>query len=122
LDNKTAEFVEQELSPFFGNLIRFVNQLEHEKDITAVDVSKYEKICTEFNASWKNHLQTINGSVVQSFPNFQNGTRILHAMLTQILVYYKKFLGFWELRMRDVRPNVMPTGIQSIMVEMKKYR
>ena len=37
LENKIAEFVEQELSPFFGNLIRFVNQLDHERDIMKVD-------------------------------------------------------------------------------------
>lgn len=84
--------------------------------------ARFEKVATEFNNVWKQGLSNINTSVIQSFTNFQNGAKILHAVLTQALLYYKRFLTIWETRFGNRKTNVYPVGLQAVMVEIKKYR
>ncbi|KAJ3049398.1 Vacuolar protein sorting-associated protein 52, partial [Quaeritorhiza haematococci] len=68
LDNKTAEYVEEELKPYFGNLIAFVNQVEllGGGELKSVDAARFEKLATDFNTAWKPSLNSINASVIQS--------------------------------------------------------
>ena len=81
-----------DLQHYFGNLISFMNEMDKEKEPERVDSGKseliadscealFEKVAVEFNFTWKSHLQNLNASVIQSFPNFQNGARIFHAMV-----------------------------------------
>ncbi len=137
LENKTAEYVELELKPYFGSMIGFLNQLNFDNDLTKVeigslgslyirryliDVAKYEKIITEFHQNWKAHLQKINTSIISSFPNFQNGSRVLEATFTQLLVYYKKFMAEWDKKFVTEKAGVQPIGIQMLMQEMRKFK
>ncbi|KAJ3300194.1 Vacuolar protein sorting-associated protein 52 [Borealophlyctis nickersoniae] len=122
LDNKTAEYVEEELRPHFLELMAFVTRSEADPGVLSYDPDKFEKVATSFNNSWKAALTSINGSVMQSFPNFQNGARILHGAFTQMLLYYKRFLTLWEKRFGNKKQRVQPIGMQSVMVEIKKFR
>jgi hypothetical protein len=83
---------------------------------------RFEKVASEFNNTWKSSIAEINGSILQAFPNFQNGARILHSALTQILLFYKRFLTLWEKKFTGKGRRVHPVGIQSVMVEIKKFR
>jgi len=47
LNNKIAEYVEEELKPHFGNLMAFVNQIELEKNISAVPEGKDQKFSNQ---------------------------------------------------------------------------
>jgi len=125
LDQKTQEYVEEELNPLFASLISFVGLMEPEQNLAAVDTSKFEKVAGDFNTSWKPAINTINSSVIQSFPNFQNGSRILHVVLTHLLLYYKRFLVLWEKRFTGASKKVggvFPIGVQAVMVEIKKFK
>ena len=60
---------------------------------------------------------------MQSFPNFQTGTRILQTALTELVLFYRRFLNLWEKRFASkARPKTVPIGIQAVMVEIKKFR
>jgi hypothetical protein len=75
----------------------------------------------DFNQVWRMALTRMNESIMQNFPNFQSGGKILHSTLTELLVFYKRFLSLWE-RQGFGRTQVQPVGMQSLMVELKKYR
>lgn len=47
--------------------------------------SRVGKIISQFNSGWKSSLDSINGEVLNSFPNFKNGTNILQQALTQFV-------------------------------------
>lgn len=105
-------------------LMDYVNQNESTSNSTVATqetIDKLERISTEFNNGWKTHINNMNTSILQAFPNFQNGARILHAALTQFLLYYRRFLALWEKRVGK-KSKVQPVGIQSLMVEIKKFK
>ncbi|RKO84574.1 Sac2 family-domain-containing protein, partial [Blyttiomyces helicus] len=123
LDIKTADFVEEEtLKPHFLPLMSFVTTAEASKELATLETGKFESVATDFNNTWKTALTTINSSVMQSFPNFQNGARILHSAFTQLLLYYRRFLTVWDKRFGNRKQSVQPVGMQSVMVEIKKFR
>ncbi|CAG8736788.1 6162_t:CDS:2, partial [Racocetra persica] len=107
LNGQISGFVEEELQPYFGSLISFIKQ-----------------ISSDFAATWRQSITSINTSVIQHFSNFKNGTSILHAVLGQLIIYYTKFCNILEERMNDgsVRIKHQPVGVQSVMVEIKKFR
>lgn len=119
---KTSEYVELELDPHFGGLITFITSHEKSK-VVDIDAGKFEKVTSEFNGGWKNGINAINSSVIQLFPNFQNGARILHTVLTQLLIYYKRYLEMNEVRFdKASKRSVYPIGLQAVMVEIKKFK
>ncbi|TPX37558.1 hypothetical protein SmJEL517_g00456 [Synchytrium microbalum] len=121
LTNKTTEFVEEELKPVFGFLMNFVNHGELEQDVNNIQPEKFDQVASEFTATWKNALNSINASVIQSFPNFQNGARVLQSVLTRLVLYYRRFLTLYEKRFGNGKKrSVQPVGLQSLMVELKK--
>ncbi|KAI9202758.1 Sac2 family-domain-containing protein [Polychytrium aggregatum] len=122
LENRTDEFVEEELRPYFGTLMGLVAEGEQHPDLLKMDGDKFERIADNFNNSWKQAIGTINNSIIQSFTNFQNGARILQSALTRLLLYYKRFLVLWEKRFGSRKQRVQPVGLQSVMVEIKKFR
>ena len=85
LNNRILEFVDEVLSPHFQSLITFVGDIE-KSDPKSIDTTRYELVCQDFNATWKNSLATINQTVLQSFSNFKNGTTVLHTVLKQSVV------------------------------------
>ncbi|TPX57670.1 hypothetical protein PhCBS80983_g03685 [Powellomyces hirtus] len=122
LESKINEYVDEELKPFFASLMRFVVSAENDANVVSLQEENFERVATEFNQNWKSALGSINQSVMQSFANFQNGARILHHALTQLLLYYKRFFTLWEKRYINKKPRVQPVGLQSVMVEIKKFR
>ncbi|KAI8822052.1 Sac2 family-domain-containing protein [Fimicolochytrium jonesii] len=122
LESKTNEYVDEELKPYFANLMRFVSTAESGLDLASLQEENFERIAAEFNQNWKGALGNINQSVMQSFANFQNGARILHHALTQLVLYYKRFMSLWDKRFLNRKPKVQPIGLQSVMVEIKKFR
>ncbi|TPX61117.1 hypothetical protein SpCBS45565_g07345 [Spizellomyces sp. 'palustris'] len=122
LDSKINEYVEEELKPHFLGLMTFVIAAESDPNVVNLQEEKFERVAADFNTCWKNALTSINQSVMQNFSNFQNGARILHAALTQLLLFYKRFFTLWEKRFVTKKPKVQPVGLQSVMVEIKKFR
>ncbi|CAG8554883.1 10316_t:CDS:10 [Cetraspora pellucida] len=124
LNGKISGFVEEELQPYFGSLISFIKQVDQGKDISAIDSSVFDQISSDFAATWRQSITSINTSVIQHFSNFKNGTSILHAVLGQLIIYYTRFCNILEERMNDgsIRIKHQPVGVQSVMVEIKKFR
>ncbi|RHZ76011.1 hypothetical protein Glove_208g104 [Diversispora epigaea] len=124
LNVKISEFVEEELNPYFGSLITIVKMFELEKDGSTIDPEFFDKVSADFASTWRQSLTSINTSVIQHFSNFKNGTTILHAVLGQLIIYYTRFCNALEEKMKDgtVRIGHQPVGVQSVMVEIKKFR
>ncbi|OQS06163.1 vacuolar protein sorting-associated protein [Thraustotheca clavata] len=114
------KFVEEELMCWYGSLITFVQQTES-KGIPA-DAAKVEKIVKEFNAHWKTGIDKMNGNIMKFFSNFRNGMEILKQVLTQLLLYYTRFIDI--VKRSWARPPSFSNDIvttQEILYEIKKY-
>ncbi|KAI8809917.1 Sac2 family-domain-containing protein [Cladochytrium replicatum] len=122
LESKTSEFVDEELKPYFGEMVSFIHQFENDPKLEQLHAERFERVAVEFNNNWSNALNSINSSVIQCFSNFQNGARILQAVLTQLLLYYKRYLTMWEKRFHYNKQRVQPVAMQNVMLEIKKYR
>jgi hypothetical protein len=132
-----AAFVEEQLKPFFGDIIDCVNSVEHHKNKPSdFSSTQLEKISTQFAQTWRQSLSAINTSVIQYFSNFKNGTTVLHAALGQLIVYYTKFIDLLEKRYSGQTQGsnatggslgiagwkVQPVGVQTVMVAVKSFR
>ncbi|KAI9348662.1 Sac2 family-domain-containing protein [Obelidium mucronatum] len=122
LESKTGEYVEEELKKKagFGFLMEFVDRAELEKNLDTLDTGRFESVASQFNNSWKQGITDLNASILQSFPNFQNGARILHAGFTLLLLFYKRFLNLFEKRFVGKGRKVHPVGLQAVLFEIKK--
>lgn len=122
LSSKSAEYVEEILSPHFGEMMQFVKECEHlmEKG-QAEELKRYESkalvITQHFSANWKKSLEELNREVLLSFPNLVTGSSLLQLALTQLVQYYHRF---HKLLAPNTRTQL--TNIHQIMVEMKKYK
>ncbi|KAI8968291.1 Sac2 family-domain-containing protein [Mycotypha africana] len=146
---QTSAFVDEQLKPYFGELINFVRKREkstppkpsgHSNDRTAPTaannmsdtfdddiIPELERISNHFAQTWRQSLRAINASVIQYFSNFKMGTSVLHAVLAQLIVYYTKFSDILEKQQQKINSNehyrkIQPVGVQTVMVEIKKYR
>ncbi|CCI49287.1 unnamed protein product [Albugo candida] len=139
LAQQRERFVEEELALLYGDLIEFVRHNEsivvpslqrpsnpNARDVTAtsivVEQDKIERIIRDFNGSWKNGIESINANVMKYFSNFRNGMEILKLVLTQLLLYYTRFI---EIAKKSwTRPPPYSNEIvttQEILYEIKKY-
>jgi hypothetical protein len=84
------------------------------------DPQSLDFISQEFNQKWKQSLQNIHDSIIQAFPNFQNGARVLHIALTQYVLYYKSFVSVVD-SFRG-KTKVSTVGIQTVLVEIRKFK
>ncbi|KAI7868117.1 Sac2 family-domain-containing protein [Spinellus fusiger] len=112
-------FVEEQLKPHFGTLIECVKTAENRKNNETLDKKELERISYQFAQTWRSSLTAMNASIVQYFSNFKTGTTVLHAVLGQLIIYYTKFLDLVE---QQSSANIQPVGIQTVMVEIKKFR
>ncbi|KAJ3035124.1 Vacuolar protein sorting-associated protein 52 [Rhizophlyctis rosea] len=122
LEGHIMQYVEEELRPTFLELMSFVTRAEPDSNLMNYEPERFEKIATTFSSAYKGAINNINTSVMQSFPNFQNGARISQVAFTQLLLYYKRFLTLWDKRFGSKKQRVQPIGMQSVMVEIKKFR
>lgn len=122
LSTKSAEYVEEILSPHFGEIMQFVKECEHLNEKGQVEeLKKYEKkslaLVQNFSNNWKKSLEELNREVLLSFPNLVTGSGLLQLALTQLVQYYHRFHKLLSPNMRT-----QLTNIHHIMVEMKKYK
>jgi hypothetical protein len=59
----------------------------------SVDTQKIQALIKSFADGWKRSIDGIDSDVMRSFPNFQNGTAILQEALTQLVLYYERFVA-----------------------------
>jgi len=128
LGQNTTRFVEEELGAHFADLIKFVREVEPATQAAggAAPSISYSRedvtgLVKKFASSWQTGIESINGSVMRYFPNHKNGMEILKHVLTQLLLYYTRFL---DIIKKVHGPNAFQkdlVAIPTIMHEIKKY-
>eukprot|EP00656_Telonema_subtile_P012418 TRINITY_DN16251_c0_g1_i1.p1 TRINITY_DN16251_c0_g1~~TRINITY_DN16251_c0_g1_i1.p1 ORF type:complete len:679 (-),score=234.71 TRINITY_DN16251_c0_g1_i1:153-2189(-) len=126
LSAATAAFVEEELQSHFGRLIGYVKEVEPLMQSGNSDQNPYKEefvstLLKDFSGGWQGAIDKVNGSVMKYFSNFKNGMEILKHVLTQLLLYYTRFL---DIIKTVYGPNAFSKEIVSlpnIMHEIKKY-
>ncbi|XP_023936642.2 vacuolar protein sorting-associated protein 52 homolog [Bicyclus anynana] len=122
LQARSTEYVEEILSPHFGELMQFVKEgeqlLESDRKTELANLEKKSiSLVTSFTASWKQSLEEIHREVLVSFPNLVTGSGLLQMALTNFVQYYHKFV---KLLTPNARTQLV--NIHVIMVEIKKYK
>eukprot|EP01134_Creolimax_fragrantissima_P001650 CFRG1650T1 len=125
LNAKIQSYVQEELSPYFGDLMLFVSETEPllTEGKVQLEQGRVEKLVRSFAQDWRRAIDAINADVLQSFTNFKAGTDILQAVLTGLILHYQRFLAimgkppFNTLSCRHELIN-----IHHVMVEVKKHR
>lgn len=120
MDTKLQEFVIHQLTPHIGSMIDSLPKLESEPLKASKDL--LEKLAIDFNTNWKSSIEKIHTELTKSFPNFQNGARVLHATLTALVIYYKRFLSVWDTCLKGQKTKLVPIGIQPLLVEIKRFK
>ncbi|EDQ85829.1 uncharacterized protein MONBRDRAFT_34071 [Monosiga brevicollis MX1] len=128
LQARIQEYALVELSPGFGGLIGFVKQAEASlatgrAEALAQNTGKIQGLIDSFASNWRDHINTINGGVMRSFTNFENGTAILQEALTQLVVYYEKFTAILKkapFAQASSWKNLVDR--HQLMVEVKKHK
>lgn len=119
---KSAEYVEEILSPHFGGIIQFIKDCEPylEKEQTE-ELKRQERrslaLVATFSANWKKSLEELNREVLLSFPSLVTGSHLLQLALASLVQYYHRF---HKLLTSNVKAQL--TNIHVIMVEIKKYK
>jgi len=138
LESEINIFVEEELVERFGPIVKFVQQFEDMSDkpgagtgagagagaggVCKIPLSTAAPLVQGFASSWKKGIESINLDVMGSFHNMKTGMEILKRTLTQLLLYYTRFLD-------AVKKHCAESGtlsrdmvnIPSIIAEIKKY-
>ncbi|KAF9388230.1 Vacuolar protein sorting-associated protein 52 [Podila verticillata] len=138
LHQSIALFVEEELDPYFGDLISFIKMVNISGGVSKVSLEHFERASYNFTNSWRQALLAINTSVIQHFSSFKNGTLVLHQVLGQLIVYYTRFNAMLDEKLQQLQALVVtnvngvttstrgwshqPVGVQTVMVEVKKFR
>ncbi|XP_022914245.1 vacuolar protein sorting-associated protein 52 homolog [Onthophagus taurus] len=121
LSTKSSEYVEEILSPHFGEMMQFVKECERNQEKNVQDPKRIESkaiiLVQNFSSNWKKSLEELNREVLLSFPNLVTGSGLLQLALTQLVQYYHRFHKL-------LSPNLKTqlTNIHHIMIEMKKYK
>ena len=129
LDSVKAIFVEEELGVDFGRMIAYIKQTEPlvltsggPADVSRVDVGGMEHLLRQFFDTWKGGIEAINRDVIKSFANFHLGQELLKQVLTQLLLYYTRFLDL----VKATYPNGAPfakfiLSIPTLMGEIRNF-
>ncbi|KAG9321025.1 hypothetical protein KVV02_004986 [Mortierella alpina] len=114
LHQTIALFVEEELKPYFGDLISFIRMVDIAGGVSKVQLDHFERASFAFSNSWRQALLAINTSVIQHFSSFKNGTQVLHQVLGQLIVYYTRFHSLLDEKLRELNSsnsNGMHAGV-----------
>jgi len=126
LDSLKSVFVEEQLSVDYGRMITYVKQteplLQQGGDRSRVDLGTMEHLLRSFHEGWKAGIEGIHRDVVKSFPNLTVGMDVLKQVLTQMLLYYTRFLDL----VKEMFPNGAPfaqyiLSISTLMNEIKNF-
>ncbi|KAJ0412752.1 hypothetical protein ATCC90586_002382 [Pythium insidiosum] len=139
LATQRERFVEEELMTWYGKMIQFVRQNEGlvlgktgsgstssapaaSAGKVEVDTAQIERIVRDFASTWKSGIEKMNGNILKYFSNFRNGMEILKQVLTQLLLYYTRFVEIVKKSFKGTPPfgnDIVTT--QEILYEIKKY-
>jgi len=126
LDSIKSVFVEEQLNVDYGRMITYVKQTEplvmQGGDTSRIDLGTMEHLLRSFHDTWKQGIESIHRDVVKSFPNFQVGMDVLKQVLTQMLLYYTRFLDL----VKETYPGGAPfaqyiLSIPTLMNEIKNF-
>lgn len=120
-DSKIEEFVHGQLQVHIGKMMKFVVDTET-ANLSLTDAHVFEAISSDFNNNWKTHISTVTQSIPAYFPNFENGARIMHTALGQLVMFYKRFIALWERKFGNRAGRTQPVGLQNVLVEIKKFK
>ncbi|KZC07304.1 PREDICTED: vacuolar protein sorting-associated protein 52 homolog [Dufourea novaeangliae] len=122
LNARSAEYVEEVLTPYFGGIIQLVKESEVLIEKGQADDLKRQEgkalaLVQSFTNNWKRALEEINREVIKSFPSLVLGTALVQRAMTQLVQYYHRLH-------KILPPNARTqlTNIHHIMVEIKKYK
>lgn len=129
LDSIKATYVEEQLIVDHGRLIAYIKQTEpllmqgvSVADAARADLGAMEHLLRSFHDTWQAGIESINRDVMKSFANLKLGVEILKQVLTQLLLYYTRFLDL----VKQVYPNGAPfaqhiVSIPTLMNEIKNF-
>ena len=122
LTSRSAEYVEEILSPHFGGMIHFVKECEQQIDKNQSEPVQHNErkalaLVTSFSANWKKSLDEIHREVLLSFPSFVTGSSLMQLALASLVQYYHRFY-----KLLNANARVQLTNIHVIKVEIKKYK
>lgn len=124
LSIRSAEYVEEILSPHFGGIIQYIRDAEAADGSTTANDEKQRRLLSragplvsQFTANWKASLDNLNREVLLSFPSLVTGSSLLQLALTRLVQYYHRF---HQLLAPNIRAQL--TNVHVIMVEIKKYK
>lgn len=131
LTTQTQRYVDMVLEPAFGGIIEFVKEyepiIEQRRGAASADIpfdkGRVERLVRGFATSWKKAIDQISGEVMRSFDNFKNGTQILQAALTHLILHYQRFqtvMSQAPFKHLPVRSELV--NIHHVMVEVKNNR
>ncbi|XP_033335141.1 vacuolar protein sorting 52 [Megalopta genalis] len=122
LNARSAEYVEEVLTPYFGGIIQLVKESEMliekgQGDDLKRQEGKALALVQSFTNNWKRALEEINREVLKSFPSLVLGTALVQHAMTQLVQYYNRLH-------KILPPNARTqlTNIHHIKVEIKKYK
>ncbi len=124
-----ALFVEECLAVDYGSLIAYVKTTEPllvtgggTPDVSRVDVGGMEHLMRSFYDTWKQGIEAINRDVIKSFANFHLGQDILKQVLTQLLLYYTRFLDLVKTAYPQGAPFAQfALSIPTLMNEIRAF-
>ena len=124
-----ASFVEEQLNVDYGRLISYVKTTEpllmqgaSPADVARADLGAMEHLLRSFADTWQQGIEAINRDVMKSFANLKLGMDILKQVLTQLLLYYTRFLDL----VKQAYPGGAPfaqhiVSIPTLMKEIKNF-
>jgi hypothetical protein len=81
-----------------------------------------EHLIRSFYDTWKQGIETVNREVMKSFPNFHLGQDILKQVLTQLLLYYTRFLDLVKTAYPQGAPFAhFALSIPTLMSEIRAF-
>lgn len=135
LTGRSAEYVEEILSPHFGGIVQFVRDAEaaaatgtgtdaaatpgeaQQQQVQQQLERRAGPLVQQFSANWKRALEELNREVLLSFPSLVTGSSLMQLALARLVQYYHRF---HQLLAPNVRAQL--TNVHVIMVEIKKYK
>ncbi|PVZ98800.1 hypothetical protein BB558_005191, partial [Smittium angustum] len=108
----------------FGYLKSFVLRADRTSINNPISMEELCKVAVQFNSEWKTQTSLINSTIVHKFANFMTGTSVVHDTLRQLIIVYTQFVEIYEKFLPEMgqSPAVVPVGVHSVMLEIKKYR
>lgn len=121
-------YVEEELGAHCGDMIQFVKRLEDALGLGGgakgleADKDLAGRILAHFKGSWQDAIQELNRQVHSDFAGVSQALakEVLKAALTQLLLYYTRFLEVLKQLSPDILKDSVPTP--SILYEIKKFK